>query len=88
MRTHRRHDPGRDGSVPLVFVGKTVVGMQFSSDPHGDADYHGGYLYEIMTNNSLLSRKSLKLRDSISLKPTEIPARRAIPTGAPTRVPS
>ena len=44
MRTHRRHDPGRDGSVPLVLVGKTVVGMQFSSDPHGDADYHGGDL--------------------------------------------
>lgn len=44
VRTHRRHDPGSDGSVPLVLVGETVVGMQFPSHPHGDADDHGGYL--------------------------------------------
>ena len=44
MPTYRRHDPGRDGSVPLVLVGKAVVGMKFSANPHGDADDHGGYL--------------------------------------------
>ena len=42
--TYRRHDPGRDGSVPLVLVGKPVVGMKFPANPDGDADDHGGYL--------------------------------------------
>ena len=67
VRTHRRHDPGSDGSVPLVLVGETVVGMQFPSHPHGDADDHGGYLCKgrDLINTSILFRKMLRLCGSI-----------------------
>ena len=42
--THRGHDAGRDGGVPLVLVGETEVGVQLPADPDRDADYHGRHL--------------------------------------------